>query len=547
MAREKRDAKSISEQQKQTALLKAIEMEKEYILNDMPSNEFLNTYCYIESKDDPGNPVIKFNMWPSQEDALDQIIHNKLNIVLKARQLGFTWMILCYISHLVLKHQGYTALILSETEEKSKELINRVDFILRHMPPWLILEEKKVREFEKQYGKGTYTGLLYIQTTTSIEIIRPNGEKSYIKAQPATQGAGRSLTGDIVFFDEWAFHKFAADIFTAAYPTMNRPTSGKFVGLSTNLRGSFFEHVWKNADAKGFHKIFLNCFADPRRTEEWYEESAKALGSKVQQEYPRTEQDALMAGENVSFPEWSYEIHVCEPFDIPLHWRRFGSVDNGYNDPFAWYKYAISDDGIVYMYYEQSRWRDEPQVGYSDQAREYSTNMFFLNEETGKMDKEKLDYIVAGLDAWHGNHRDNMGKNLIDYYRDGGLNEGFIPAIVDRKLRKATFHEYLKPFLNPLYTEGGDEKQFMAKLQVFNTCTYFIDIMPQLVNDDREPDKVADLSDIDNPYDSGGYGLISHHASKSTKKVEEEKTVQQKHKERLMRGYSTRGSKRRYR
>lgn len=527
--------KDLSEKEKQAALQKAIEMEKEYILTDCPTEEFITEYCRIENKDDPGNPVIKFDMWESQKQALREILDNRLNIILKARQLGFTWLILCLITHLCLKFEGYTALILSETEGKSKELINRVDFILRHLPKWLILEEKDVRELEKQYGKRFYKGLYYIKTTLSIEFVRYGKENSYIKAQPATEGAGRSLTGDIVFFDEWAFHKWASEIFDAAFPTINRPTSGKFVGLSTNKRGSFFEHVWKNAAAKGFHKIFLNCFADPRRTEEWYENTARAMGSKVMQEYPRTEEEALLAGENVSFPEWSYEIHVCEPFEIPRHWRRFASVDNGYNDPYAWYKFAVSDDGIVYVYYENSRWREEPQVTYSDQARIFNSSLFFYNDETGKMDKEKLDYIVAGLDAWHTNHRDTSGKNLIDYYRDGGLNEGFIPAITDRKLRKATFHEYLKPFLAPVQSDPSKPK-YMAKLQVFSTCEYLIEIMPQLVNDENNPEVVADLPDLDNPYDAVGYGLISHHASKSARKVEEEKTPQQRHKERLMNG-----------
>lgn len=526
--------KDLTEKEKQAALQKAIEMEREYILTECPSEEFIDTYCKIESKDNPGDPVIDFKLWDSQKMALREMIDNRLNIVLKARQLGFTWLIICYIIHLCLQFQGYTALILSETESKSKELINRVDFVLRYLPKWLIITEKEFKEFEKQYGRGSYRGLYYIKTTLSVEIIRPDGENATIKAQPTTEGAGRSLTGDILFFDEWALHKWASAVFDAAYPTINRPTSGKFIGLSTNIRGSFFESVWKNADSKGFHKIFLNCFADPRRTQEWYEKSAMALGSKVAQEYPRTEEEAMLAGDNVSFPEWAYEIHVCEPFEIPLHWRRFASIDNGYNDPYAWYKCAISDDGIIYVYYEMSRWRSDPQVTYSDQAREFSTNMFFFNDEKGRMDKEKLDYIVCGLDAWHSNHRDNTGKNLIDYYRDGGLNEGFIQAITDRKLRKATFHEYLKPH----YDENAGK--YTAKLQVFSSCNYLIEIMPQLVNDDRNPEVVADLSDIDNPYDGLGYALISHHASKSTLKTEEHKTRQQVHKERLMHGRSRR-------
>lgn len=482
------------EQERLIALQKAVDDETNYLKTDMPTHEFIDEYCYIENKDNPGNPIIKFKLWESQKTALQEMVDNKLSIILKARQLGFTWLVLCLICHLSIKFEGYTAIVLSDTEEHSKDLIKRVDLILSHLPKWLIYTLDDIKEHERQNGKGTYTGLYYTMTSLSIEIRQAGRVTSVIKAQPSTEGAGRSLTADLVFFDEWSRHNFASDVFDAAYPTMSRPGSGKFIGLSTNKRGSFFESVWKNAASKGFHKIFRNCFADPRRTPEWYEETKAAMGSKVQQEFPTTEEEALISGDNVSFPEWSESIHVCDPFPIPAHWRRFGGVDNGYNDPFYWGKMAVSEDGIVYLYYEYSRWRDEPQLTYSDQARVFNSSLVVMDGD--KPVKEKIDYIVAGKDAWNKNHRDTSGKCLIDYYRDGGVSSGFIPAVTDQKLRKATFHEYLRPYMDE------NTGKLTAKFQVFSTCTYFIETISQLVNDDDNPEIVADLSDINNPYDA---------------------------------------------
>ena len=518
----------LTKAEKQRATIVALQEERKYILSDAPADYFIEEYCWIESKDELGVSSIPFKMWPSQKQSLKEIQENKLNIILKARQLGFTWLIICFMIYCCIKFGGFTALILSETEAKSKELINRADFVFRRLPEWLIVSEKKFKEIEKQQGKGAYAGLYWIKASFSL-VVRYGDETkevASIKTQGCTEGAGRSLTGDLVFFDEWAFHRWASQVFEAAYPTINRPGSGTFVGLSTNYRGSFFESVWKMAEKKGFHKIFLNCFADPRRTIEWYDQTCRALGSKVQQEYPRTEEEALLAGDNVSFPEFSYDIHVCEPFEIPKHWRRIAAVDNGYNDPYAWYKAAISDDGIVYVYHEQSRWRDEPQLLYDEQAREFNNSLFYWDPDEQMTKKERLDYIVAGLDAWHSNHRDRANKNLIDYYYDGGLNrETFIPAVTDRVLRKATLHEYLKPI------EDANTGQWYAKLQIFSTCEYLITILPQLVNDERDVEKVADISDIDNPYDAIGYLLISRHAEKSVDKTKPQKTIIQRHKE----------------
>lgn len=518
----------LSLKDRKTAVFAALQEERRYILADSTPEYFMEEYCYIESKKELGVSAVKFKLWPAQKKALQDIIDNKLTIVLKARQLGLTWLVICYIVHCCLQFGGFTALILSQTEAKSKELIDRADFVLRYLPEWLIISEKKFKEIRRKQGEGAYTGLYWVKTTLSIEIRYGDESKEVatIKAQSCTEGAGRSLTGDLVFFDEWAFHGFASQIFDAAYPTINRPESGKFIGLSTNFRGSFFESVWKGYDKKGFHKIFLSCFADPGRTQEWYDKTSMAMGSKVQQEYPRTEEEALLAGDNVSFPEFSYDIHVCEPFPIPKHWRKLGSVDNGYNDPYAWYKAAVSEDGIVYIYYELSRWRDEPQLLYTEQAREYNNSMFYFDKEEQAMKKERLDYIVAGVDAWHTHNRDNTGKCLVDYYEDGGMeHQAFIPAITDRVLRKATWHEYLKPI------EDKNTGKIYAKVQIFSTCPYLIEIIPQLVNDERDVEKVADLSDIDNPYDSAGYLLISRHAEKSANKEKQELTLMQKHKQ----------------
>jgi hypothetical protein len=118
-----------------------------------------------------------------------------------------------------------------------------------------------------------------------------------------------------------------------------------------------------------------------------------------------------------------------------------------------------------------------------------------------------VKHCVAGLDAWSKHVRDTSNKNLIDYYEDGGLSN-FQRAETDRTLRKATYHEYLKPYYDEI------TNQWTAKVQFFNTCTKIIETLPQLIRDDKDNEKVAECG-IDHWYDSVGYGLISHHSSKS--------------------------------
>ena len=101
-----------------------------------------------------------------------------------------------------------------------KEAINRFVYIIERMPKWYI------KEYNKENLQDS-TVYLYEQKSDEITIYHPvkDGmrEVSAIKGLVSTQGSGRSLTADLLIFDEWAYHSFAEEVFQAAYPTINRP------------------------------------------------------------------------------------------------------------------------------------------------------------------------------------------------------------------------------------------------------------------------------------------------------------------------------------
>lgn len=226
-----------------------------------------------------------------------------------------------------------------------------------------------------------------------------------------------------------------------------------------------------------------------------------------------------------AFPEWEPRVHVVEPFQVPEFWRKWRCADNGYADPFYWGWLTVSPDGIVYLYREYTRDPEDPRLLYTEQAKKVVEKTSYTTIEYGEaVEKtEKIDFTVAGVDAWNKHHRDQSGKDLTDYYAEGGV-DGMVKAITDRKLRKDTFHEYLKPI------EDQEGKQY-AKFQVFNTCKSFIEKMPELVEDETDANVVADC-DYDHPYDSVGYGIIAYHINKS-KVPEEVKGPIDRHKKQL--------------
>lgn len=503
-------------QMQKKALEAAAELELRRSKRD--ARYFLERYIYIEDRDSP-ELAVPFELWPKQAETLQAFVEERLTIVLKARQLGLTWLALAYALWRMLFQPGYAVVVLSKREDDAKELTRRMKFMLEHLPKWMVRPKTRGLRF---------TGPTWEATTLSLIIYHPSGESSTFTALTSSPDSGRSFTASLVILDEWAFQQWAEEIWSAAYPTINRPTGGQVIGLSTARRVTLFERIWEEAikGKNGFTPIFLPWHSDPRRTQKWYEQTKDDLPHTYMAEYPSTAEEAFSAGEGMAFPEFSRDIHVVKPFDIPSWWRKWRSNDPGYNDPFVWYWFAISEDGKVYVYREYTRERSEKELTYLQQAEEVTR---LSTSNTPAEEKEDYLFTVAGRDAF--NPHPETGKAYIDYYRQGGVTNLIQPPRAkqtDRILRTAVLHEYLRPYF--------DENigKTTAKLQIFNTCTKLIEILPQLAKDPKDPEKVEENSRIDHAYDALGYGLVAWHARQSKAPKQPENEIQ-RHKNKLAR------------
>lgn len=498
---------------------------KEKTKEDSRANDLIELLKELELSDDKEEEgvAVPFKLWEGQQQALKTMLDNRLTIYLKSRQLGLTWLALAYAAWRMLFYPGYQVVALSKKETPdAKELIRRMKFLFKHLPGFMVQQKK--------FASSDWSGPVWDSAVLSLTVQHPNNEPSFLISMASTEDAGRSFTANLVILDEWAFQEYAEEIYTSAFPIINRPTGGQVIGISTAKRNTFFEKMWKEAieNKNGFVPVFLPWQTDPRRTEEWYERTKQSLPNSYFSEYPATPEEAFSAGEGIAFPEFSYDIHVCKDFIPPKHWRRWMSADNGYTDPFAWYWFAVSEDGQIFVYREFTRSHDAPRLTYSEQARqvvELSTYVDIIGGFEFET-REKIDFISIGKDAWNTHHRDEKGKTLIDYYHEGGLY-GFVPAITDRRLRKAVVHEYLRPYLDE------NTGKMTAKLQICKSCKKLIETLPQLVLDERDPEKVAE-SPIDHWYDALGYGLIAYHVG-ATKPLPEDAPLIRRHKERMAR------------
>ena len=241
---------------------------------------FIERWVQIEDRDVSGL-AIPFKLWEKQVEAVNAFIDDRLIVVLKARQLGLTWLALSYAVWKMIFTPGFSVVALSQKETPdAKELVRRVVFILRHLPKWITIEKSQAPPL---YPRPTWEA-----TTLTVTISHAGAEPSTFLAMASAPGAGRSFTASLVILDEWAFQEYAKEIYSAAYPTINRPTGGQVIGLSTAKRGTLFEEICLKARAglNNFILVFLPWFADPRRTKEWYEKTKQDLPNTYRAEYP---------------------------------------------------------------------------------------------------------------------------------------------------------------------------------------------------------------------------------------------------------------------
>lgn len=407
---------------------------------------FIDKYGHIEDKH-AEELIQPFKLWPAQLDALKSIMDHRWNIILKARQLGFSWLVMHIAAHLMITSYGKLVIGLSKTEEEAKELVRRLTVIFRYMPE-LIAEKDNV--------PNGWDGPIFSSTALSVTIKFPNDMESNFKALASSPGAGRSFTANLLIFDEWAFQQFAREIWEGGFPTINSKNGGKVIGLSTIARGSLFEEMFTDPD-NGFNKIFIPWYADPSRDQEWYEQTKRALGDGITAEYPATIEEALEVPGGAFFPEVTKDTHETHE-EMTGNVRRYCAIDYGL-DALAAIWIMVDTKGNERAY----RCLKEPNLTISQAAE-------LLRSRSAD---EVVDAWLAPDDLW--NRRQETGKSAADIFYEGGINL----IRVNRELFNGCMQmkEHLK-----VPAEGKPKLTFL-----YGTCDKLIHDLKKIQKDKKKP------------------------------------------------------------
>lgn len=258
----------------------------------------------------------------------------------------------------------------------------------------------------------------------------------------------------------------------------------------------FIESIGK--DKNGVERFVTRCYIPAKIYDNVFlmEKDPNYINNLMQ--LPERERMALLEGswdiyDDQAFPEFDYDVHTYDPRktfpggQIPKHWRRWRSADNGYTDPFAFYWHAVDENGDVWTYREYTRDEKDPKVTYKEQAENVVAKSTYTNLETMQSEPEKIMYTVIGHDAFFTNARLDA-KSIEEFYNEGGLY-GLIATTTDRKLRTIVAHEYLKV----IDDENTGKKT--AKWHISRDCKVLIEKLPEALKDPKDSEKYLDVDD----------------------------------------------------
>jgi hypothetical protein len=209
-----------------------------------------------------------------------------------------------------------------------------------------------------------------------------------------------------------------------------------------------------------------------------YEQMLKAL--------PPTQRRQLLEGdwevaEGAAFTEFDRNVHIVDPFEIPIHWDRIKGIDYGYASESACVWGAIDrDDNTLIIYRELYR------------KGLLATDLAQLIAEMELNDPMSVPGVLDTA-CWNrtGQTGPTVGETLVK------ARHKLRRADKNRVAGKIQIHEYLKV-----------QQSGRPKLQIFNTCPNLIRELQSIPLDKSNPEDV-DTHAPDHAYDALRYLIMS--------------------------------------
>lgn len=198
------------------------------------------------------------------------------------------------------------------------------------------------------------------------------------------------------------------------------------------------------------------------------------------------------AGAGLALPDLRRDTHLIAAFPVPEHWQRFGSFDWGYQHPFVFSDFAVSEDGVVYLV--------DTVIGRHLKDREIIERI-----QDSTLAWERFKYTVAGHDCWNEIKARDTQPTTAERFSQAGLP--LVRANTSRVSGLRNLREYVA------LVGENQEPRFKimdtpANREVYS-CLEGMVVDPDNMEDALKVDADEYGQGGDDPYDLVRYGLAS--------------------------------------
>ena len=248
---------------------------------------------------------------------------NERLVVLKARQLGITWVVLAHALYSGTFWGNRLFLIVSQTGDDAIAALERIRIMWASMPD----------EWRPELVKNN-----------TEEILFANGSR--FRAGKATKRFGRGQAAFMTIADETAFWEWADEQMTS----LDAGAQRLFAVTTGNGPEDYTHRLWRKAvagEGRWAH-VFFPWHVHPDRNDAWYEDNVLQSSEPrlARREFAATAEEAFAAPEGIYFQRWSEINKVAAK---PQHnWTTWRAVDFGFHWPAClWVQESPSGQPIV--------------------------------------------------------------------------------------------------------------------------------------------------------------------------------------------------------
>jgi hypothetical protein len=245
---------------------------------------------YIKIKHPRGRRLFKLR--DAQRETVRSFLEDEKVLILKARQIGFTTVVMTFCLWAALFRPDYRIIILNRREKDAVKNLGMLVFA------WDSIPRQLKRLLPERTNKHTQ------------EFKLSNG--SEVLCYPSNNNPARGDTASLIVLDEWAFMPNPEEAWASVEPTID--IGGRLIALSTaNGHGNMFHDFWVKSELGelSFSIIFFPWSAVPERDQRWYDQKKRERPEwQLHQEYPSDPESAFIKSGNSVFGGETLEPYV---------------------------------------------------------------------------------------------------------------------------------------------------------------------------------------------------------------------------------------------